>query len=453
MNVPFHPAEPAGENLSPPSGSPQPRAAGAPQEIVQAAAVQAAVPPAPEGRPAGRLLELVPAELVRLRGTALRQAIAASEGRVLAAEVVAVAAPLVDGVTNGELAAAFGADLLLVNVYDVRAPRIAGLPGWDEPAGAAPAWAAPGPAAVAGEPATLPAAPPALTGRAQAAAGAPAVAPGTMPAGVATTAPGHAPASAASTETGRGAAMPAASAPAAPAGQPAAPALAGQAVPGAGALDLARPLAALALLAGRVVGINLEPSDRVPPGRRATPENALRAVEQGAQWILLTGNPQTGVSPEGILRAAEAIRRILPPERLLLAAGRMHGAGRWFGQEPFLDEGDVKDLVAAGVDLVALPAPATVPGVTLDQARRWVEAVHAAGALAMSTVGTSQEGAGEETVRQIALMAKAAGFDVHHLGDAGYHGIALPENIMAYGIAIRGRRHTYRRMALSPWRR
>ncbi|QIA27539.1 hypothetical protein DYI95_008400 [Thermaerobacter sp. PB12/4term] len=427
MNVPFHPGEPAGENLSQPSGSPQPRAAGAPEEVVQAAAVQAAVPPAPEGRPAGRLLELVPAELVRLRGTALRQAIAASEGRVLAAEVVAVAAPLVDGVTNGELAAAFGADLLLVNVYDVRAPRIAGLPGWDEPAGAAPAWAVPGPAAAAGEPATLPAAPPASTGPARAGTAAPAAAPGTHPAEAA-------PATA-------------------PPGAPATGTPAGRAVPGAAAPGLQGPLAALALLAGRVVGINLEPSDRVPPGRRATPENALRAVEQGAQWILLTGNPQTGVTPEGILQAAEAIRRVLPPERLLLAAGRMHGAGCWFGQEPFLDEGAVKDLVAAGVDLVALPAPATVPGVTLDQARRWVEAVHAAGALAMSTVGTSQEGADRETVRQIALMAKAAGFDVHHVGDAGYHGIALPENILAYGIAIRGRRHTYRRMALSPWRR
>lgn len=344
--------------------------------------------------PGPRLLELPPARLTSLRGTALRQAIAASEGRALAAEVVAVAPPLVDGVTNGELAAAFGADLLLVNVYDVLAPRIAGLPGWDEPGAGAPAWATPAsppPAAASAGP------PPSDTERA-----------------------------------------------AGPVER-----VAGQAFqPGPGP----DPLATLARLAGRAVGINLEPSDRVPPGRRATPENALRAVEQGAQWILLTGNPHTGVTMDGILEAARAIRRVVDRDRLLLAAGRMHGAGAWHGQEPFLDETAVADLVAAGVDIVALPAPATVPGVTVEQARRWVEAVHAAGALAMSTIGTSQEGADEGTLRQIALMSKACGFDLHHLGDAGYYGVALPENILAYSIAIRGRRHTYRRMALSAWR-
>ena len=35
------------------------------------------------------------------------------------------------------------------------------------------------------------------------------------------------------------------------------------------------------------------------------------------------------------------------------------------------------------------------------------------------------------------------------LGDTGYPGMALPENIMAYSVAIRGVRHTYHRMAAS----
>ena len=50
-------------------------------------------------------------------------------------------------------------------------------------------------------------------------------------------------------------------------------------------------------------------------------------------------------------------------------------------------------------------------------------------------------------IRQIALMCKMTGTDIHHLGDAGYGGMALPENIQAYSIAVRGIRHTYRRMA------
>ena len=50
-------------------------------------------------------------------------------------------------------------------------------------------------------------------------------------------------------------------------------------------------------------------------------------------------------------------------------------------------------------------------------------------------------------IKRIALMAKMAGTDIHHLGDTGYGGMALPENITAYSIAVRGIRHTYHRMA------
>ena len=62
---------------------------------------------------------------------------------------------------------------------------------------------------------------------------------------------------------------------------------------------------------------------------------------------------------------------------------------------------------------------------------------------------TSQEGADVATIRQIALMCKMAGADIHHIGDTGVPGMALPQNIMAYSIAIRGERHTYHKMAQS----
>ena len=48
-----------------------------------------------------------------------------------------------------------------------------------------------------------------------------------------------------------------------------------------------------------------------------------------------------------------------------------------------------------------------------------------------------------------ALMSKMAGADLHHIGDTGYMGMALPENILAYSVAIRGVRHTYTRIARS----
>jgi hypothetical protein len=54
-----------------------------------------------------------------------------------------------------------------------------------------------------------------------------------------------------------------------------------------------------------------------------------------------------------------------------------------------------------------------------------------------------------EAVRQIALWSKMAGADIPHIGDADYSGMANPENILAFSVAIRGRRCTYRRMAAS----
>jgi hypothetical protein len=86
---------------------------------------------------------------------------------------------------------------------------------------------------------------------------------------------------------------------------------------------------------------------------------------------------------------------------------------------------------------------------TIETVKKGIDAAHAGGKLAMVTIGTSQEGADPDTIKAIALQGKMAGADIFHIGDAGYSGIALPENIMNYSIAIRGRRHTFRRMAAS----
>ena len=69
--------------------------------------------------------------------------------------------------------------------------------------------------------------------------------------------------------------------------------------------------------------------------------------------------------------------------------------------------------------------------------------------LTITSIGTSQEGADTDTIKRIALECKMAGTDIHHIGDSGYVGMALPENIMAYGTVIRGIRHQYHRMAQS----
>ncbi|MDQ8705721.1 hypothetical protein RCO28_24965 [Streptomyces sp. LHD-70] len=67
----------------------------------------------------------------------------------------------------------------------------------------------------------------------------------------------------------------------------------------------------------------------------------------------------------------------------------------------------------------------------------------------MGAIGTSQEGAHQNVVPQLALNAKEVGVDAHHFGDSFIPGMCDPELLYAYSVAIRGRRHTWNRMALS----
>ena len=85
----------------------------------------------------------------------------------------------------------------------------------------------------------------------------------------------------------------------------------------------------------------------------------------------------------------------------------------------------------------------------MEYARTLISCAHRHSALTITAIGTSQEGADTDTIRRIALMCKMTGTDIHHIGDTGYTGMALAENIMAYSIAVRGIRHTYHRMAIS----
>ena len=75
-----------------------------------------------------RLLDLAPRALERLWGAELVEAIRTSKERTIAAETITATGPLLDRVSNPELVAAFGADIIVLNLYDVDHPRIAGMP-------------------------------------------------------------------------------------------------------------------------------------------------------------------------------------------------------------------------------------------------------------------------------------------------------------------------------------
>lgn len=73
-----------------------------------------------------RLLSASSSELLKMNGKELAQSIKASEGRTVLSENVVVQ-PAPDGLTMSEIAAAFGADLLLLNLFNVFDPQVCGL--------------------------------------------------------------------------------------------------------------------------------------------------------------------------------------------------------------------------------------------------------------------------------------------------------------------------------------
>jgi len=304
-----------------------------------------------------RFLNCNASDFEKMTKSELIESIAASEGRIVVCETIGAVPQMLGDVTNAEFAASMGADIILLNIFDVNNPVMHGLPADVKPE------------------------------------------------------------------------------------------------------DYIRKIKELT---GRPVGLNLEPLEEgvastvetdewagLSSGRAGTLENAKKAVEMGADFIVLTGNPGIGVTNKAITDTLKLYRKELG-DSVVLIAGKMHAAGI-LGEagEKIITRNDVKEFSEAGADIVLMPAPGSVPGITMEYIRGLVSYAHELGKLTLTSIGTSQEGADISTIKNIALMCKMAGTDLHHLGDSGYMGMALPENILEYGKVIRGVRHTYHRMAAS----
>lgn len=204
---------------------------------------------------------------------------------------------------------------------------------------------------------------------------------------------------------------------------------------------------------GRPIGLNLEPVDTeadmledrvvISKGRQASKETFLRANEVGLDFVCLTGNPGVGVSNEAVINAVKVGKENFDG---LIIAGKMHGAGV---NEPVITVEIAKEIIDAGADIILVPSIGSVPGLRPEQVYEVVDYAHSKDILVMSAIGTSQETSDSETIKRMAIDNKIAGVDIQHIGDAGYHGMSIPENIYDLSVAIRGRRHTITSMSRS----
>lgn len=257
-------------------------------------------------------------------------AIKASEGCVLMAEVAAETLPLYPDVTNAELVAAFGADMILLKGYNTSTQAVSGLPG----------------------------------------------------------------------EGG---------------------------------------FHGIKALTGRLVGVSLEithePDSDNP---RHLSRHSLERVRT-ADFLCLTGYDKPELNKHVMLEAIQLAKMYFSG---LIIAAKFYASG-------LATAGEYTEFVGAGAHAVVIPAPGTSQGSRETAIGDIIDAVHLAGGLAITTISTSQEGADPNTVSLIGLASKRCGSDIHNFGDAGCAGIADPEAIRSLSIAVRGKRHTYVRMASS----
>lgn len=189
----------------------------------------------------------------------------------------------------------------------------------------------------------------------------------------------------------------------------------------------------------------------VKEGRVASRENFLRALEVGADFIVLGGNPSAGTTFERIIAATKLAKETLG-DQMLICAGKWEDGtiekvlGDPLSERPSNDI--IKDLIDSGADVITLPAPGSRHGITVEHVRQCVEFVHSykPGTLALSFLNSSVEGADTQTIAMIGLLMKQTGADIHAIGDGGYAGTPLPENVYQLALTIKGRRHTIKRM-------
>lgn len=292
-----------------------------------------------------RFISANSSDIAKMDAKDLKQSIKASEGRVIVSENVATRETIIGDVTNAEIAASVGSDLILLNGVDVLKPEIAALDKTDN------------------------------------------------------------------------------------------------------FVEELHRLVALPM------GVNLEPVDQgaemlegrleIAKGRQANKETIQEIEKLGMNFVCFTGNPGTGVTNSAI---TDSIKLAKEHYSGLVIAGKMHGAGT---DGPVIDEESVQSFIDAGADIILVPSVGTIPGFDSENLKEVVKTAHKQDVLVLTAIGTSQEGADSDTIKEMAIQNKICGADMQHIGDAGYGGLAPVDNIYAMSKAIRGERHTISRMARS----
>ncbi|MDT8899430.1 hypothetical protein QYE77_14290 [Thermanaerothrix sp. 4228-RoL] len=209
-------------------------------------------------------------------------------------------------------------------------------------------------------------------------------------------------------------------------------------------------------LVGRPIAVNMAITKQSEGGwlytRRYTPERLDKLVRQGADILFLYGDPQSGVTLDEMVSTIQHISSNYYERLLLVAIPDVYFPAPVSDKIKSVYKQAHEKLLSAGAHSIGLIMPGSKQAWRLEETGVLVDHVHALGGLVWLIMTHSVEGGPTDNIHQIALNAKMVGGDAYRLDEAGLYGMPLPENIFEFSLAIRGKRHTYRRMALSPLR-
>lgn len=197
-------------------------------------------------------------------------------------------------------------------------------------------------------------------------------------------------------------------------------------------------------LTGRLIGINLEvigDNKLQYDGPTVLSDSTLeKAISLKPDFLCLTAyRNKPGNSSEAVLEALKLTRSKYDGLLILNKYASIFE----------IEEDKWEEYVKCGADVITLPMPGSSSGVYVENISKIASNIKKNGGIVSMSLCTSQEGADTDTIKFIAIQAKQAGADIFDFGDANSNGIASPENIMALSIAVRGKRHTYFRIAAS----
>ena len=191
-------------------------------------------------------------------------------------------------------------------------------------------------------------------------------------------------------------------------------------------------------------------------GMMFSKEHLQHVIEIGANFIVLGGNPGSGTSITDVITATKLAKETAG-DKVLICAGKWEdGINEKVLGDP-LAEYDAKDiikqLIDAGADCIDLPAPGSRHGITVEMIRELAEFTHRykPGTLVLTFLNSSVEMADTDTIRQVALLMKQTGADIHAIGDGGFGAGTWPENIYQLAVSIKGKQYTWKKMA-TPFR-